>query len=106
MEKKIAVVTGGLSGIGKAIVEVLESVDYKVFILSRTNAENKDNVILCDVGERDQVANAFNEIKAQTDHIDVVVNSAGFGAIGALELVDENLIQSVYKTNVFGCKLQ
>jgi len=100
--EKYAVVTGGCSGIGKAIVEVLEQNGYVCFILSRSNKENAENVILCDVSKKDQVENAFIKIKEKTNHIDVVVNSAGFGSIGALELCEEDLIKKVYETNVYG----
>lgn len=102
MIKKFAVVTGGLSGIGKAICEVLESEKFEVVILSRSNPNEQSNVIVCDVSEREQVVKAFEEIKKRTSHIDILVNSAGFGSIGALELCEQSLIESVYKTNVFG----
>ncbi len=102
MEKKFAVITGGLSGIGKAICEVLVDEGFEVVVLSKSNPDAQENVIVCDVGEKDQVEKAFKEIAKHTKHIDVLVNSAGFGSIGALELCEQNLIESVYKTNVFG----
>ena len=88
MNNKIALVTGGTSGIGKEIVTELLSKGCKVITCYSSNEENARNlekeinnesllVLKCDVSDEEQVINMFEEIKERFGHLDYLVNNAG-----------------------------
>lgn len=88
MNGKIALVTGGTSGIGKEIVIELLGKGCKVITCYDSNEDNANTlidecnsenliVIKCDVSDEDQVINMFNYIKKKYKHIDYLVNNAG-----------------------------
>ena len=90
---KVAVVTGGASGIGAAIVAAYLSKDARVVILDRAVdaaeravAEGKASAaIACDVTDPESVAAAINAVVADFQAIDILVNSAGVVALGPAE---------------------
>lgn len=88
MTNKIALVTGGTSGIGKEIVKELLSKGCKVITCYSTNEENakilekeihSENlfIIKCDVSSEDQVVDMFKVIKEKFGNLDYLVNNAG-----------------------------
>ena len=88
MNNKIALVTGGTSGIGKEIVVELIAKDCKVITCYSTNEEQAKSlekeisnenllVLKCDVSNEEQVVEMFNVIKDKYGHIDYLVNHAG-----------------------------
>lgn len=88
MKNKIALVTGGTSGIGKEIVIELISKGCKVVTCYSSNDENartlenelnNENLLIlkCDVSKEDQVINMFRLIKEKLGNIDFLVNNAG-----------------------------
>lgn len=91
---KVAVVTGGTAGLGRAIVRELASRGYDVGILARGNdglagavadvrsAGQRAVGISTDVAERDQVEGAAEEIEFELGPIDVWVNNAMVGVFG------------------------
>ncbi len=77
---KTAVVTGGTSGIGLAVCELLMACGARVIALGRATPHPKNAWLehrLCDVTDRASVEAAFDGIAADHDAIDVLVNSAG-----------------------------
>lgn len=88
MKNKIALVTGGTSGIGKEIVKELIEKGCKVATCYSSNEENakilkeeinSDNLFIfkCDVSDENQVINMMNEIKEKLGNVDYLVNNAG-----------------------------
>lgn len=88
MTNKIALVTGGTSGIGKEIVKELINKDCKVITCYSTNEENAKSlekeinsenlfIIKCDVSSEDQVVDMFKVIKEKFGNLDYLVNNAG-----------------------------
>ena len=88
MNGKIALVTGGTSGIGKEIVKELLDKGCRVItcyhsnldLANETKEEFKDKdllIIKCDVSNEDDVIKMFNIIKENYGHIDYLVNNAG-----------------------------
>lgn len=99
---KTIVITGGSSGIGKELVkEFLQNGDV-IINLSRTNNDNYDNFIECDVTDIESVKSAFNEIATKYHQIDLLINNAGIGISGATELLDVEKIETCIQTNYFG----
>ena len=87
MDKKIAVLTGGTSGIGMQTALALKSAGYTVYELSR-RAQGVEglNHLVADVTDEAAVKKAVDEIVAREGKIDVLVNNAGFGISGAVQL--------------------
>ncbi len=94
---KIALVTGGGTGIGLAVARGLSAEGYGVVITGRRlavlekaaveiSAETGNPVrgIACDVGDPAQVSAAFAEVKRQFGRLDVLVNNAGSNVSPAL----------------------
>ncbi|MFA6048885.1 MAG: beta-ketoacyl-ACP reductase [Candidatus Micrarchaeia archaeon] len=102
---KIAVVTGGAKGIGKATCDAL-SKNFKVVALDLKFESPSDSQIECDVSDPTAVKEAFAKILAQHGRIDVLVNNAGIISDSALEnmtLDQWNKVLSVNLTSMFLC---
>lgn len=88
MKDKIALVTGGTSGIGKEIVKELLDKGCKVITCYNSNKEmaiktekefNNDNlaIVKCDVSNEQEVIDLFSLIKNKYGRLDYLVNNAG-----------------------------
>ncbi len=102
---KIAVITGGSSGIGLAAAELFTQKGYIVYALSRRGGQSSGNLhhLVCDVTDEAQVNAVFRSIFARHGQIDVLVNNAGFGISGAVELTDDAQAKKQLDVNFFGC---
>ena len=76
--KKVAVVTGASSGIGKECAKIFNENGYTVYSLSR-HGKDEDGIlnVTCDVTDEEQVSSAFKVIFEKEGRIDVLVNNAG-----------------------------
>lgn len=101
LEGKVAVVTGGASGIGEAIVGRFRAEGATVAVVDL--AEAADHT--CDVTDPAAVAAAFDAIAAEHGHIDVLVTSAGIAHIGTLESTSPEDFDRVFAVNVRGVYL-
>ncbi len=101
---KVALVTGGSSGIGKAICEQLARKGHTVFGTSRKAVGQAQGfrLIAMHLGDDASVKNAVSEVIRSAGRIDVLVNNAGVGIQGATEdLLPEQAI-TLLDTNVVG----
>jgi NAD(P)-dependent dehydrogenase (short-subunit alcohol dehydrogenase family) len=93
LANKVAVVTGGASGIGSAIVDAYAVKGATVVVLDKDADAAQRKVgeggataaIGCDVTNEQSVVDAVSAVKAQFGRIDVLVNSAGIGVMDAAE---------------------
>lgn len=101
--KKVAVLTGGTSGIGMQTALALKDAGYTVYELSR-RAQGVEglNHLVADVTDEAAVKNAVDEIIEREGGIDVLVNNAGFGISGAVEFTKTEDAKRLFDTNFFG----
>lgn len=105
-EDRVVLVTGGSSGIGRAIASHLSSVGLTVFGTSRNaqNGQALDNfrLVKMDVTDESSVQGALAFIKKTAGRLDVLVNNAGLGMAGPLENSSVDEVREIFETNVFG----
>jgi len=110
LEKKVAVITGGGSGIGKAVALVFAQQGATVQVID-LNTEQANQTVLeirqaggeasgftCDVSRQ----TAVTETLQQIGKIDILVNSAGISHIGTVETTLEEDFEKVFRINVKG----
>lgn len=95
---KIAIVTGGSSGIGAAIVERFRLEGATVVVLDLTEGAD----LRCDVTDHDAVDEAFDTVVARHGRLDVLVNSAGVAHVGTVASTTDDDLDRVYAVNVKG----
>ncbi len=101
--QKIAVVTGGSSGIGRAAALALQQKGCRVYTLSRHELPAPGIVHLnADVTDEAQVLRAIGQVLALEGRIDILVNNAGFGISGPAELTPSQLAHRQMEVNLFG----
>jgi NAD(P)-dependent dehydrogenase (short-subunit alcohol dehydrogenase family) len=80
LEGKIALVTGGTKGIGKAIADRLAQAGAKVIVTARNHpaeGETKHHFIAADLSKTENVTNVANEIREQFGGVDILINNMG-----------------------------
>ncbi|MDW4908514.1 oxidoreductase [Streptomyces sp. ADMS] len=104
--RPVALVTGASSGIGKAAALALVAAGFDVVGTSRDTSRVTplDGVTFLglDVASDASVSAAVQEVSERFGRIDVLVNNAGVGSMGAAEETSVEQAQSVFDTNVFG----
>jgi 2-keto-3-deoxy-L-fuconate dehydrogenase len=114
LKNKIAVVTGGGSGIGRAVALCFAEQGATVCIieLNSKSADETAQIILsgdgqasrypCDVTKQSEVIATVQEIIHEHHRIDILVNCAGIAHIGKLETTNEADFERLFQVNVKG----
>ncbi|MCA5924528.1 SDR family NAD(P)-dependent oxidoreductase [Curtobacterium oceanosedimentum] len=98
-----AIVTGGASGIGAAVVAALQQRGATVAALDLQPATTAGVVsVTCDVGDDASVRAAVATAVDRLGGLDVLVNNAGIGAQGTVEDNPDDEWRRVYEVNVLG----
>jgi len=98
-------VTGASSGIGLATAEALRNAGFRVFGTSRRPTVQRSDgvtILACDVTDDESVATLVERVLAEAGRIDLVVNNAGMGLLGAAEESSTVQVQALFDVNVFG----
>lgn len=111
---KVTVITGGGSGIGRAIALLFARQGSIVHILELNKSAAEETVAeitaahgkafawSCNVADRGSVREVFNGIMAKAAPLDILVNSAGIAHIGKIENTSEAEFDRVFQVNVKG----
>src|SRR5882724_7314895 len=111
LEGKIALVTGGNSGIGLATAKQFVSEGAYVFITGRRDAELAAAVkeigknvtgIQGDVSNLGDLDRLFAQVKREKSRLDIVFANAGVAKYAPLGTITEELYDSIFNTNVKG----
>lgn len=103
MGNRVAIVTGGSSGIGRCTATALAQFGCVVYELSRRDIPLKGVKHLnTDVTDEISVTAAINQIAQEQGKIDIVVNCAGFGISGAVEFTELSDAKRQFDVNFFG----
>jgi NAD(P)-dependent dehydrogenase (short-subunit alcohol dehydrogenase family) len=105
-KRRVALVTGASSGIGRACAEQLASAGLKVYGMSRHPTRDHGRgalpMLALDVRHDDSVRACVDRVITETGRIDVLVNNAGIAMEGAVEETSLDEIRAVLETNFFG----
>lgn len=114
LDGKIAVVTGGGSGIGEAIAHRFADAGAQVYVLDRDEAAGTRVVdainrsqpraiyIACDVANEASVRAAGEQIMQRSKRCDVLVNNAGIGHVGSILATTAEDLERLWAVNVRG----
>ena len=113
LTNKIAVVTGGTKGIGRAIVDSLLAEGATVLFCSRNLEELRTtlqelgnpqaaNGIVCDLRDESSVRDMFEKCETHLGGVDILINNAGVGKFGTVEDLSPDDFRAVLETNLFG----
>ena len=99
-----ALVTGGSSGIGAAIIDELTARGAHAAVLDRTPPLETAAAltVVCDVTDDGSVRAAVASVASHFGGLDVVINCAGIGATGTVADNDDDEWRTVFDVNVLG----
>ena len=100
----VAAVTGGASGIGAAVVRVLQDRGARVAVLDLDPSGVPEGVlgVKTDVSDDASVRDAVERVVRELGRLDVLVNNAGIGAQGTVADNDDDEWRRVFEVNVMG----
>jgi 3-oxoacyl-[acyl-carrier protein] reductase len=114
-EQKIAIITGGSRGIGRAIAVELAAHGYQIVITYKTNDEaaaetlrliretgGSGEAVKFDVGNAAEAEGAINDLLGRLERIDVLVNNAGVTADGLFLMMPRRDWDAVIDTTLHG----
>jgi NAD(P)-dependent dehydrogenase (short-subunit alcohol dehydrogenase family) len=108
---KVALVTGGGTGIGRAVAEALVAEGASVVVSGRREEPLKQlavkhpdaiRYVTADVTEKGAPANAVRFVIEEFGRLDILINNAGVGTSGPLVELDDDVLQQTYGVNVQG----
>jgi len=106
--KKVALITGASSGMGKSTAQILHKDCYVVYGAARRLEEMNDlkaegmNIVALDLINDESIVNAVNYVLNKEGKIDILINNAGYGSYGAVEDVPLDEARRQFEVNLFG----
>ncbi len=107
---KVWFITGSARGLGRSLTEAVLAKGERVAATARNPEQLREftqkygDLILpiqLDVNDKTQIKNAVDQTIKQFGRIDVLVNNAGFGIIGAAEAFTDEQVKSQLDTNLY-----
>ncbi len=106
--KKVALITGASSGIGKVTALQLQKDGYIVYGAARRTEKMKDieakgiKIVSVDVTSDESMKQCIETIVKEEGRLDVLINNAGYGNFGSIEDTPMEVARAQYEVNVFG----
>ncbi|WP_298146514.1 SDR family NAD(P)-dependent oxidoreductase [Flavobacterium sp.] len=106
--KKVVLITGASSGIGKETAKLFEQNGFQVIAVARNVEKMKDlkylgcSVFQMDLSDEQSIQTAFNKIYAEFKYIDILINNAGYAQNGFMEELMMSQLKNQFEVNVFG----
>ena len=102
-DKKVALVTGGTSGIGLACARALQRAGWQVYTLSRREGGDAAfRHMACDVTDEAACRRAAADVVKETRRLDLLVHCAGSGISGAAEFTEYAEAERQIAINLLG----
>lgn len=107
MTQAVALITGCSTGIGQALAEACLQQGYQVWATARRPERLEPLVakgaiaMQLDVNDPEQVQACAERIRSEAGHLDLLINNAGYGAMGPLLDADRETLLKQFDTNVF-----
>ena len=110
MTQKVALITGGARGIGKATAELFIENGYHAILLDRDDAAlfetasamQGSTAYLYDISNPQAGGEIAAKIRADFDRLDCLVNNAGVADFGPIEACDQTTWRKIMDTNLDG----
>jgi NAD(P)-dependent dehydrogenase (short-subunit alcohol dehydrogenase family) len=111
LQDKVAVITGGNSGIGLAVARRFVAEGARVIITGRRQAELDAAVkelgprvtgVRSDVSQLADLDRLYEQVRREHDHIDILFANAGGGEFAPLGAISEEHLEKTFDTNVKG----
>jgi len=108
---KVAIVTGGTRGIGRAIADALLREGVSVCVSARQvdsigsrqgDSNEREIMFPCDVRRYDHVKGLFEYTVKELGGVDILINNAGIGIFDTVENTSPEDFRAVLETNLFG----
>src|SRR5215813_8036554 len=100
--KRVVLITGASSGIGKVTAELLAARDHRVFGGVRAPATTRPlagvEFVPLDVRDEASVKACVEEVRNRAGRIDVLINNAGINLVGAIEETSISQAQALFDT--------
>ncbi|WEW98121.1 SDR family oxidoreductase [Pseudomonas nitroreducens] len=107
MPQPVALITGCSSGIGRALAEAFQTAGYQVWATARRDEDVAAlgqaglRGVLLDVNDEPAVERLAEQLQREAGGLDVLINNAGYGAMGPLLDGGSQAIRRQFETNVF-----
>ncbi len=107
MTQPIILITGCSSGIGHALAKAFKAGGYRVFAAARKDDDLQRlstegfTAIKLDVNNAEDIARTCQRLNAEAGRLDVLINNAGYGAMGPLLDGGAEAMRRQFETNVF-----
>ncbi|MFT3702958.1 MAG: glucose 1-dehydrogenase [Agriterribacter sp.] len=114
LDNKTAIITGGGSGIGKAITTVFAKQGAEVYVLDMdekgatgtvndiNNEGGKATFIKCNIASQQEVKTAVSSVVEKHNTVDILVNNAGIAHVGQADTTSEEDFDRVVSVNIKG----
>ena len=108
---KVWFITGSNSGFGRSLTEAVLEKGYKVVATTRHPEEIEDlakqypdtvKTVSLDITKASEIPPAIDTALQTFGRINVLVNNAGFGTLGAVEEISDEQIRKQFEVNCFG----
>ncbi|MCP1646861.1 SDR family oxidoreductase [Pseudomonas nitroreducens] len=107
MPQPVALITGCSSGIGRALADAFQAAGYQVWATARRDEDVAAlgqagfRGVLLDVNDEPAVERLAEQVLHEAGGLDVLINNAGYGAMGPLLDGGSQAIRKQFETNVF-----